>query len=326
MGRRKLGGGGLVGAFLDLGLKLPWWINLLLALGSYAVLHHWAVKPIPADNAHHMAANPGWQLVRTLAQFGQYAVSVLFVLATLIGLSKREFAPPISGFRVSPELEPSADSSISPAWTHGLNSQPRPVKPTQWSIELLQELDWKRFEQLCAEYFRVCGFDTVMQAQGPDGGIDIKLYPKGMPSKLENLVQCKQWSNRIVGVRDVRALLGSMTAAKVGRGTFVTSSRFSLEAVNFADQNKIHLIDGAEFIRRILARPTPEQQELLEFATSGDYKTPSCPSCGKKLIERRGKATGKAFWACPGFPGCRFILRKRRKTDAGRMPGEFLEY
>jgi len=44
------------------------------------------------------------------------------------------------------------------------------------------------------------------------------------------------------------------------------------------------------------------------FATAGDYTTPTCASCGVKMIVRTPKAGGKAFWGCVNYPRCTMII------------------
>ena len=122
-----------------------------------------------------------------------------------------------------------------------------------------------------------------------------------------NVVQCKQWK-RAVGPKALRELLGVMTDRKVTRGIFVTSSTFNDEARRIATENRIQLLEGADFLRRILERSPEDQQRLLKVATQGDYLTPTCPSCGIKLLKRENKKTQSSFWGCVNYPRCRYTL------------------
>jgi len=187
-------------------------------------------------------------------------------------------------------------------------------RPEALSLGLLNAIDWKLFEEVCAEYFRICGFQALTQSHGPDGGVDIRLYAKDDMSKVENLVQCKQWSRRQVGPKALRELLGVMAATGVRRGTFVTTSVFTGDALQFGHSNGIHLIDGHQLTKKLLARTPEEQQRLLDIATNGDYLTPSCPSCGAKLKQKVGNTGRGPFWTCPGFPACRYTLAIKRAT------------
>lgn len=178
-----------------------------------------------------------------------------------------------------------------------------------WSIELLNAIDWKRFEEVCAEFFRICGFESETQSHGPDGGIDIRLYAKSDRSHVENVVQCKQRTRGAIGPKPLRELLGVMAANGIARGTFATSSRFNDEARRFAKENRIYLIDGKLLVEKILARPAEEQQRILDVATEGDFLTPSCPSCGIKLVKRENRKDKCQFWGCPSYPSCRYTLK-----------------
>ena len=61
--------------------KLPWWIGVLLAIASYALLH-WAagMQVAPPKDMHDLGANVVWQIVKVLALFGQYLVPLALLL------------------------------------------------------------------------------------------------------------------------------------------------------------------------------------------------------------------------------------------------------
>ena len=59
----------------------------------------------------------------------------------------------------------------------GVHNPPVPVEenlPTSWSIELLQKIEWKLFEDLSAAYYQEKGIRAELTKLGADGGIDIK--------------------------------------------------------------------------------------------------------------------------------------------------------
>ena len=112
----------------------------------------------------------------------------------------------------------------------------------------------------------------------------------------------------MVGPKEVREFLGVMTDRKVSEGIFVTTSVFHDESIRLAVYNHIDLIDGKDLLKKIRALSSAQQERLLKVATEGDYLTPSCPSCGIKLITReRGKDKSK-FWGSLNFPSCRCTL------------------
>lgn len=179
-----------------------------------------------------------------------------------------------------------------------------------WSIQVFQDIEWKRFETLCAELFAQAGFDARTQSHGADGGVDIVLHSRNASGPAA-IVQCKHWPNRLVGVKEIRELLGVMTAGKIPRGTFATSGGFTQEAQRFAQENRIHVLDAGGLLA-LIGKRTPEQQEaLLEHAYQGEYWRPTCASCGNKLVERTARNKGSSFWGCPAYPRCRFTLPMR---------------
>jgi restriction system protein len=190
-------------------------------------------------------------------------------------------------------------------------------RPTpEFTLALLQELEWKRFEQVTEVYFQQMGWDTHAAPIGPDGGVDIHLTRPGS-QRTDAVVQCKAWLGSKVGVSLMRELFGVMADATVPEGFFVTTSEYSSEARAFAAGKRLTLIDGADFVRRIEELPRETQARLYATATADDYRTPTCPSCGLKMVKKtsgKGRDIGKPFWGCPAFPRCRATIWMRTDT------------
>jgi len=176
-----------------------------------------------------------------------------------------------------------------------------------WSIELLHELEWKRFEELATAFYNEKGIKAEATSLGADGGIDIKLYQDDS-DKATAIVQCKAWNN-LVGVKQIREFLGVMVHEKIAKGFYMTSNGFTEEAKAFAKANQITLVSGEMLLMMILRLPETQQKSLLAVATKGDYKTPTCASCGTKMVARTGKR-GK-FWGCNNYPKCKQMLHMR---------------
>ena len=188
------------------------------------------------------------------------------------------------------------------------------AKPTDWSIELIRKIEWKRFEDLCQQFYQSKGIKSETTPLGPDGGIDIRLYQDDS-GKATSIVQCKAWGERFVGVKPVRELLGVMTHEKIDKAFFMTSGRFSDDAKAVATSNRITLVDGAMLLMMIQRLPVDVKMGLLAFATEGDYATPTCPSCGIKMRSVAGKGGKPDFWGCRNYPKCRQILHMRRSDS-----------
>ena len=180
-----------------------------------------------------------------------------------------------------------------------------------WSQELLSKLEWKRFEEVVAAYSRELGYEAITARTGADGGVDVKLYKDNQAAPVM-IIQCKAWDAYKVGVKPVRELFGVMAADKVANGAFFTTGEYTAEAVDWARDKNLDLVNGREFINRIGQLPEAAQEKLLSLATSGDYTTPTCPSCGVKMVLRtagKGRSEGSSFYGCRNYPRCKQTFR-----------------
>ena len=175
----------------------------------------------------------------------------------------------------------------------------------QWTPQLLKQLEWRRFEELCAAYYEALGFRAEVTGSAAGSGVNINLYRKDA-QRASILVQCQPWNAYRVGIKPVRDLLGAMVSANVGEGVLLTSGKFTQEARDFARKEKsITLIDGTELLARFAELAPDAASGLLRFATEGDFQTPTCPACAVKMIPRKSTTHGRKFWGCRNYPGCK---------------------
>lgn len=291
--------------FLNTLLESPWQISVILAVSGFVVLR-WI---LPEQLLHNQFLAPFAILSKNLA----FAMLFFFVTGLLSYIKQRTKSKLDNTKPEVPELFPGLTypntllhhqrtSSAAVSLSSNISSEDY----SEWSLTLLKTIEWKRFELLCAEYFKCLGKTVETMPHGADGGIDVRVY-SAKDHTLEYAIQCKSW-NSTVGVKPLRELYGVMSHEAVGKGIFMTTSDFSSEAKQFATEhsNKLFLIDGEKFVSMINKLPEGARLRLLAFATEGDYKTPSCPSCGTKLIKRTGKT--KSFWGCSNFPKCRTTM------------------
>lgn len=279
----------------------------MFAVSGYAGFQ-WIVPAMTADN-------PLTKMMgQTLKPFGTGIAAVCGFIALVLYIKQRP-SKRLELVRTSDTREPVLAPTAAPAITNPdavanawgdlmkkVGAGPAPPKPTEWSIDLLRQIEWKRVEELTAAYFREKTFRTETIKAGADGGIDVKLFIR---DKVEPfvIVQCKAWNSQRVGVKPVRELLGVMAHEKVAKGIFVTTSDYTPDAVAFAKENPINLITGEMLVKGILALPDDAKARLLAVATEGDYTTPTCPSCGIKMV-RRTSNRGE-FWGCSHYPRCK---------------------
>ena len=113
-----------------------------------------------------------------------------------------------------------------------------------------------------------------------------------------------------MSVKPVRLLRRAMTESRIARGVLLCAGRFSHEALEEAKREGIELIDGAKLIERIGALPEDKARGLLQFATEGDFVTPTCPACSIKMVPRQSTKDSWPSWGCRNYPAC-------KKTFAG---------
>lgn len=300
MARRKRSNEGLISVLLE----LPWQVSAVLAVVAFIALKWmvplWFKSPALISLAHVISGFAIWVAV------GLLAISVISYLShrKSTDFYSKQNIPKYS----HPQHEREVKKSIAAA--NAILDRmkvPQIVKPTNWSIDLLRSLEWKRFEMLAAEYFRVLGKQVETISHGADGGIDARIYANESGA-LEYAVQCKAW-NSAVGIKPVRELFGVMSHESAGKGIFISTSTFTEDAKSFAKDHvdKLFLVDGRRFISMIEMLPEEKKAQLLAFATEGDYTTPTCASCGIKMVRRLGKT--EDFWGCQNFPKCKSTLK-----------------
>lgn len=286
-------------------MVLPWQFGAVLALGAFAGIR-WLLPgflpeqgPLSVLRAEIPALS--WIAFAALGSMALLAALRSAFLRAQQGKNSRS-SRQHARMRVVPETQQAAEPT--PVSTLAAVA----LRPDAWSSEALRMLEWKRFELLCARYYEAVGFTTATLAAGPDGGIDVKLF-KVDPAKPLAIVQCKAWNTHAVGVKEIRELRGVMVHEGVGRGIFVTTGAYSPDALQFGAANPIQLLDGDAFAKKLLDLPLEKQKALLDFAFEGDYRTPTCASCGNKMVARDSKRG--PFWGCVAYPRCKTRLAMR---------------
>lgn len=302
----------------------PWWVSAGLAAFVFIGLK-WVLPGIWASNPHLKVVAGVFSSMAWLFAGALLFVAALAFIRERVAASKASkhesggaaVGEPISRpprTRASPASMPAGADRREPVEIDqtgsGDSNGPPPFSTSEWSLELLRAIEWKRFEDLCQRYYVIKGIRAAPTPLGPDGGVDLRLYQddSGKPTAV---VQCKAWGEKFVGVKPVRELLGVMTHEGIGKGFFMTSSRFSDDAKTFAAENRIILIDGPMLLT-MFARLSGEQSKaLLAFATAGDFMTPTCPSCGGRMWRVEGIEGKPDFWGCADYPRCRQKLGMR---------------
>lgn len=275
----------LIEDLIEIASRLPWWVSLLIALGSWLILHPIAnSQPEVPKDLHQMGQSVVGQLIRTFALFGQFVLPAVFVIGAI-------------------------GSVLARAERKRLHAN---VANARESGQTIEGISWREFEQVVGETFRRKGFTVIEKGgNGPDGGVDLVLRL----GTDKYLVQCKQWKAFSVGVTVIREFFGVMAAEGAAGGFVVTSGRYTAEAKVFAEGRNIQLVDGVLLKRWISNRSTaaPAAPESSNAEKITDLPSPPlCPVCNERMVIRtakRGSNIGGDFWGCPKFPQCRGLRR-----------------
>ncbi len=275
----------LIEDLIEIASRLPWWVSLLIAVGSWLILHPIADKsPDTLKGAHQVGSFMVGQIFRTFAFFGQFVLPAVFVIG-----------------------------AIGSVLARGERKRLRAnVANARESGQTIEGISWREFEQLVGETFRRKGFTVIEKGgNGPDGGVDLVLHL----GTDKYLVQCKQWKAINVGVTVIREFFGVMAAEGAAGGFVVTSGRYTAEAKAFAEGRNIQLVDGALLKRWISNRSTatPAAPESRNTDKATDLPSvPLCPMCNEHMVIRkakRGSNIGSEFWGCTNFPVCRGVRK-----------------
>jgi restriction system protein len=116
----------------------------------------------------------------------------------------------------------------------GLDSRPNLLKLTP-----------TEFEHLVRQLFEAMGAEAWNTIPSKDGGVDAVATSKNMFFGGVCLIQAKRYTG-IVGLEAVHALTGVMADHNATTGVLVTTSWFGRASEQFANRNRIKLVNGAE--------------------------------------------------------------------------------
>ena len=101
------------------------------------------------------------------------------------------------------------------------------------------------FEHLVKQLFVAMGAEAWTTIPSKDGGVDAVATSKHLFFGGVCLIQAKRWTS-LVGLESVHALTGVMADHNATTGVLVTTSWFGRASEQFANRNRITLINGAE--------------------------------------------------------------------------------
>lgn len=141
-------------------------------------------------------------------------------------------------------------------------------------LEVLLTLEPRQLEILVANLWASMSWHVILTPRAKDGGRDVISTREAAANKLSVYIECKQWHSR-VGVKEVRAVLGTLTAHKVPKAILVAPGGFTRgpgSAEAFASDNaRIELIGPAALLCLLASHKGADwykrPERLLSFGT-----------------------------------------------------------
>jgi len=251
----------------------------LMAGGTLLTLLPWAMASSRADQALEMAAPLGWLL---------FAVGASILVRRPWRRPPKQAHPNIgtreavagsanSATRASAAVPTMPTMPTMPAMPAMPTTPSMPSMPRRLDAGILRRIDCRRFEAVVEALFARTGFETRSQPHGPEGGVDVWLYSRGVESAPASMVQCKHRVDKRIMLDQLRELKAVMASRGVRRGHFAATSPFAPDAIAFARNNGIHLLDISGLLQMIAKLPEADQQALLAVATGNEHGgQPAC--------------------------------------------------
>lgn len=144
---------------------------------------------------------------------------------------------------------------------HGEYFDQRFVDFLSANFDDIDEVNWRQFEGLAAEFFGRLGYGVALGPGRGDDGVDIRLWPEATRAEGEPatvLVQCKR-ERRKVTKATVKALWADVVDADAHSGLIVTTSSFSPGARQTRDARSYPIAEADRDKLRswVLAMRTP---------------------------------------------------------------------
>jgi restriction system protein len=230
-------------------IVFPWWLALLCAVLSFAVLGWVASDRITDPNS----------VTHQIASIAEIVVPLIFLAWAVFAFIRGLRGNGIGANASQPLGRPSKQRE--PASGRGGGT----ANPNNSDIRM----SWGQFELLVVEAFRRRGCRiTERGTAATDGSMNLELTN----GEHRFVVHCKQWRAKEVGIGALRELNSVMIVTNAAGGFVVTTGAFSAEARTFAAGRNIQLIDGPtlrEMLRDSDTIASPSMEGVITVLPTG---------------------------------------------------------
>lgn len=153
-----------------------------------------------------------------------------------------------------------------------------------WSPELIASLDWARLSELARAIATESGCELAGSRVLPDGVVVFGMIEEPKSAKPRRaMVKISPWNEWGATPEAVQRFAQEVRTARDTRGILIAPAGFSPAALRAAQEQRIEAVDAAALDAAVRALPGDKSDFLFVITTAGDYATPSCPICLKKL-------------------------------------------
>ena len=129
------------------------------------------------------------------------------------------------------------------------------------------------FEEYIAAFFKEKGFEVQQTDYSHDGGIDIIAICNEPFFCGKYVIQCKKYTDTLVGQPVIRDLYGVVMSENANKGILITTSDFTEDAQTFAKNKNLELINGTTLTQIVSMDNTiPSKEETVDGFNHERYR------------------------------------------------------
>jgi cytoskeletal protein CcmA (bactofilin family) len=154
-----------------------------------------------------------------------------------------------------------------------------------WSPELIASLDWMRLAELARAIAAEAGCELAGSRVMPDGAVHfVMIEQPTTPKPRRAMVKIAPWNEWGATPETVQRFSDEVRTARDTRGVLIAPAGFSPAALRMAQELRIEAVDANGLNAALRALRSEKSDFLFVVTTAGDFFTPSCPVCLKKLV------------------------------------------
>lgn len=128
----------------------------------------------------------------------------------------------------------------------------------QRGVAQLSSITWRHFEYICQKLVESMGFAVQRTQPSHDEGIDLIAEEASVfRARSTYVFSCKNWATRSVGIGPVRELDSLVGHFQAKQGVLLTTSTFTRDAIEYAKNKPLQLINGFRLRELLLTHNIP---------------------------------------------------------------------